>query len=238
MAKFKELQRKKIEHEEIDSDTSADEELLTELLDEITAELNTYDQYDKEIKENKPTARDKFFELLTFKVRIENALATETVSFSVESVGDSMDAVEAAILRDYPEYEMLNITRDEDDWTVELQENPSVIKTGYVNRTLGKAFGRTYAVVGASFDVAKFVNEHPELAAKCVSFTQMFTYAPGEWEGDGEAMPVSYKLDEKLATKLMADDPDNVAVFQQYTKPGKVQMRLLPIKDATSEDLA
>ena len=231
MARFKEI-RQTITHEEIEAP-----KVDLELLEKWSSEIIVYTAMEKDIKEHKPVARQEFFDLLTDKVRAERTIASQTIDLSVDEVGDSIDDVKMVLLRDWPEMEMVNISRDGDSWIVEIQENPSIIKASYVNREHEKVVGRTYAVSGASFDVDQFVKDHEDLAMECVGVSQTFSYSPGNWMGEEDSASVSYIFDEKIATKMMTKDPDLLPIFQQYTRPGKVSVKLTPIRDAKPEEL-
>ena len=237
MANFKQLQQRTIEHEEIE-DPADELEDIEEALERHSSELIHFASLEKDVKDNKPTAREKFFSMLTSKARAERSLAVKTEELDLEEAGDSVDSVKEVLKRDFPEYELINLVREEKGWTVELQENPAIVKTSYVNRQHGKVIGRTFSILGASFDVDQFVKDHEELAMRCVAVSQTFVYAPGGWFGDEDSLTTNYSYDEKLAVKIMSKEPDTMPIFQKYMRPGTVSIKLTPIRDAKPEELA
>lgn len=218
-----------------EDDDEFDMDVLLEELDANTETMEKSDKLAKKHAKAKETARDNFFENLTLKARYEEELQTETLTFNVEETGDSVEDVQKLVVAQYPEYEIINITRDEEEWTVDIQENPSTMKLSYINEKLGKVFGRTFALTGASFDVDGLLEHHPDLAAKVLRQTNSITVEPGDWDGEGE-QSTYYTFVEAAAKKLLKLQPEALPILQRYSSPGKISVRLTPTKDVGPDD--
>lgn len=231
MARFVDLTTQKIEHEEFDQEAVD----LTPELEEVTELMYEAELAEKEAKQQRSTMRGRFFELLTQYVRQNRPLAVETVELSLEETGESVDDVNGLISRHYPEWQILNVTRDEDGWVVTIQENPAITKATFTNQKLGKVFGRTYELRGGSFDAAGLVDQYPDLADLCVDKVVTTRYRAGNWKGEPE-ISVTYEFDEEKATKIVGLDPETLHIFQQFTIMGKLNTKLTPTRSAKEID--
>lgn len=218
-----------------DDDEEFDIDALIAELDTDTETMEKSDKLAKKHAKAKEDARDSFFENLTIKARYEEELQSETLTYIVDETGDSIEDVQKLVITQYPEYEIINITRDDEEWTVEVQEDPSKMKLSHINEKLGKVFGRTYALTGASFDSDGLLKNHPDIAALVLRQTNSITVEPGDWDGEGE-QTTYYSFVEDAAKKLLKDQPESLPILQRYSSPGRISVRLTPAREVKPDD--
>lgn len=212
-----------------DGEVTAREELY-----EIAEVLREASENEKKFKALKEEVRAPFFELISEIVREEIPLARQTVDVEVDNNFDP----QVWRAQNYPEWRIVALNQEQPGvMQITLEENEAFKKYTFIHN--GFRYGRTTRMEGAGFDAEGFAKEvevqegqaewndqRPsgmvEALASCVK-TEVVT---------------TYTLDEAKAMKVMAEYPETVALFQQFTNPGTPKPALLPIKMAKEEDEA
>ncbi len=176
-------------------------------------------QAEKDAQAWRESSKAKFLELVSKTVEEEYPLKRDSVLLPFADV-EAYKSEEDFVQREYPEWRFIESYDDEEKQAVviTIEEDPALVKYTFVNDETGQVFGRTFAMVGASFDAYSFADTYPELAKECITEQTIKT------------------LDEKKAQALMAEKPETLIYFQRFSSPGTPQTRLTPIKKAKEED--
>lgn len=199
-------------------DLTAREELY-----EVASQYKKWNLAESEAKKKKDAFRTPLLDLITEVVDDEVPLRT-IVEYLDPQLYPSDEDVESWRAIYFPEYEIVDQEID-GDLKVSLKEDPTLRKFRFIYD--GNVFGRTFSVSGESFKAKDFLDDipfdHPlgdELAG-CIKVETVTTYT----------------LDEDKAKELTNKNPDLRDLFQDYTIPGKLAVKLLPITKAKGDEL-
>lgn len=206
----------------METEVSAKEELI-----EIAEALQEADRMEKEGKLAKENVRGPFFELISEVVREEVPLQRQTV----EVEPDENFEIEEWRAKEYPEWRVVAIDGHPEGMSILLEEDERYKKYEFVHN--GWRFGRTTRMEGKGFEAEDFFNEVSDGLG-------------GDSEGDELGLEllscvtkhevVTYEVNEKKLTKLMAENPEIVPFVQKFINPGIPKPALLPIKEAKEEE--
>jgi len=189
-------------------ETATAREELTELA-ELYLEA---DIKEKAAKQQKELLRGPIMELISEVVRDEVPLATKVVPADKAEVDDVYGGdVRAWLAMHHPEWTLLNATTDGETFTLEIQENDSLVKFEFAVGDY--KFGRTTSTSAPTIDAGALREDEQFQALGAEDVVVEHTI---------------YELDEKAATRFMVANPESATVFARHTTPGKVSARLLP----------
>lgn len=200
-------------------------------LEEIGEVLREADEAEKAAKTLKDDVKGPFFELISEVVREEVALATKVVTVELPE-GEDFDSERWRAYNE-PLWNIVGIQPEADGkgpatrFVITLEESDQFKKFEFVVN--GYKMGRSIRMDGKGFDVEDFlaaVKERKLPAATKKALLSTVSMKP----------IVVYDFDEAQATALMAEQPETVAIFQEFINPGTPKAALLPIKEVKEKD--
>lgn len=201
---------------DLEGELSAREEL-----EEFALAYQEHDVQEKTAKSAKETLRPALLDLMSEVVREEIPLSRRTETVTDDELERAQGDFEVWRSRNFPEWTIVGIEPKKGEATVVLEENSSVKKFEFT--VGGFKFGRTFSMVGREFRAEAFLEEVAKRddIARPLLHDLLKTVKP--------VVTTTYEFDEAAATALMEEYPETVAIFQEYTDPGKPQVKLLPI---------
>lgn len=216
MAKLREKIDVPVDPLDLEDALSAREEL-----EQVAREYQTNDAQEKSAKKEKENLRPALLDLMSEVVRDEIPLARRTEVVKDEELERSQGDFETWRARNFPEWTIVGVEPKKGEATVVLEENDALKKFEF--QSGGFKFGRTFKMVGGDFRSKDFLDEVAKRDdIKRDVLGQLLKTVKTE-------VVTTYEFDEKAATALMEAHPETVAIFQEYTDPGKPQVSLLPI---------
>jgi hypothetical protein len=191
-----------------------------EALDTVCEQIAKADKSEKRAKKEKEAARAKFFELATDFITANWTLASEAVH---------VDDFEGLKPLEWVEKNHIGYRIDtmdlHDDGSADLviEQDPALLKFEWVQDKLKLVFSRQVAQVGSSFDAQQFWMD--ACAADMADLAD-----------DVIDQQTVYSLDGAKAEKYMAAHPEATALFQDYTHPGTLQVKLGAPRKAKDEE--
>lgn len=186
-------------------------------LAELAEAYREADEQEKQAKAVKDQLKGPMFELMSEVVMDEVPLARKTIRISVDDMTDLYeDEFESWRAHNYPTWVIVSIQTDADGYNIEIEESPFFMKYEFV--VDGYKFGRTITTPTPTFDAERFVKENPDLK-KLVN----------------EETKIIYSLDERKASKYMAENPSSKNIFEKYVDTGQPSVKMIPIKQVIEE---
>lgn len=231
MAKFKEAAPAPVEEEEFAF--GGDELTLREELYEIAEIYGDADWQEKTAKATKDRVKGPMLELMSEVVREEIPLARQVIEVTNEEASRYDYDYEKWAASQWPEWRVVGILPTHDELAeITLEENDALKKFEFVVN--GKKYGRTIAMVGADFDAEGF-------------YTSLQATSAEEFDLDPDAIVAAldtvtkevvtvYTFNEKAAQKVIAEHPEMLPYFEEFTSIGVPQVRMIPIKEVKEEE--
>lgn len=192
-----------------------------EELQELAEIYRDADVQEKAAKGLKDEIRTPFLELITEVVRDEGDLLRQVVDVSDAELEPFGHDVQKWRSHKYPEWKVVAIESYEGGMRIGLEEDDSFKKFEFVYG--GFKYGRTLRMSGSTFESKSFLDAVTKTKLPAEVKKQLRDTVKVE-------KVVTYTFDEAKATKLMADQPETVSLFQDYIHPGTPSVALLPIK--------
>lgn len=191
-------------------------------LTEITTALGEADKIEKRAKKVKENSRATFFVLANIALQEDRPLRKRTI---ITKEAPDQEWIE----REYPEWRILTVEPHEDDqedWHVVIEENPAMMKFSFVNSETMEVYGRTTSTSSPTFDAEGLWrtvvgDDAHELAREAVS----------------KRLVEVFELDELRAQMIMTLHPETKEVFEKFTIPGTLSVKLTPIRKAKEEEI-
>lgn len=184
----------------------------------VTTELSSVSKNLKKLEKQKKDLRLEFLALVTDRVVAEKKMNRQNVH--IEYSGDIFEYFKVH----YPAWNVLTLERvpevEPPVYDAVLEEKPECVKYSYVNPETNEVFPRQIAMVGSKFNAEAFWNDDEEVAAQCVDVETITTYT----------------LNEKKAETMLTGNPSLMSKLQQYSSPGKPQIKLGSIREAKDKD--
>lgn len=181
---------------------------IEKTLDTIVEELFEISERLKELEDAKSRLRESFFRSASEYISLNQTLAHEYVegSFNKTTANKYLED-------NHPDWRLVSI----DDGGMLIEEDPSKMKFVWTTKSNIQC-SRNIAIVGAKFDVDRFMQEQPNLAEQVCN------------------AKIVYEFDEKVAQDIIDYSPELLPVFQDYATLGKVQTKLASPKVVEKEN--
>jgi len=186
-------------------------------LEELAEAYREADAMEKLGKAAKDQLKGPIFDLISEVVRDEVPLARKTIRVSREVMSEAYDdEFETWRTRNFPTWNLVGVQTDEDGYNIEIEEDDYYMKYEFV---VGEyKYGRTVVNPTPTFDAEKFVKENPNLSDLI-----------------DEETKIVYTLNDRKASRHMADHPDSKAIFEKYIQIGQPSVKMIPIKQVVEE---
>ena len=194
-----------------------------EELYEIAEIYGEADVQEKSAKATKDRVKGPMLELMSEVVREEIPLARQVIEVENDEASRYDYDYEKWCAAQYPEWRVVGLLPSEGKADVTIEERDDLKKFEFVVN--GKKYGRTVAMVGADFDAEGLYeyedgSKAAELAREAVTRREV----------------IVYEFDEKKAQAIMAEFPETLAIFEEFTSIGVPQVRMIPIKEIKEEE--
>jgi len=177
------------------------------------------DVAEKGAKDRKALMREPIMELISEVVREEVPLARKTLNIPREEIdGPFGGDIRLWLQMKFPEWTIDSVVTTQKAYEIEIAENDALVK--YEFEVDGYKFGRTITRSSPVFD-GDGLHEDPEFL--------------GLGAEDILVETTIYELDERRASRYLAENPDSAPIFARHTQPGKVAAKLLPFQPLKEE---
>lgn len=192
-----------------------------EELQEVAEALREADVTEKAAKVLKDQIRPAFFELISEVVRETVPLARQVITVTDEELERFNFDHNDWCAYNYPEWRVVAVEGKKGESLVAIEENDALKKFEFEYD--GFKYGRTFKLMNKFFDAEAFLKEVNDEIEDDDLHDALLEVVEAE-------VVTTYSFDETKATKLMADYPETVVLFQKYLFPGTPSPALLPIK--------
>ena len=224
MAKFKRKLAVVSEDTTAEDLEAVDEEVarLEAEIEQIASEYAKQDAAEKKAKKAKDKAKDEFNKLATRLVELTRPLSRRTVEATFEDLAHGF-GVDEWVATNYPGWRVLDMERDNQmaTATIVLEEDPALQKFHVVvgDKVVGRTTNEAAEVFDAEGYRARWLNDGDEATADLL-FNEI----------------VTYELDEDAAQRFLKKNPDERATMQEFVTPGKITLKMNPVRKANEDD--
>lgn len=193
-------------------------------VEQVANEYAKQDAAEKKAKKAKDKAKDEFNKLATRLVELTRPLARRTVEATFEDLAHGF-GVDEWVAANYPGWRVLDMERDNKmaTATIVLEEDPALQKFHVV--VGDKVVGRTTSEAADFFDA--------------FGYRQHWLDAGDEATAEllvRRIETVTFELDEDAAQRYLKKNPDERATMQEFVTPGKITLKMNPVRKANEDD--
>lgn len=188
-----------------------------------------------EAKKNYDSCRKNFFNALNEMVLESNLVPEETVE-------TDLGVTEEQVLREMPDYVVIDAVEKDNSIFWRLQQDPSLIPATYIIKDLGMIVGRTVSSGKHQLDLEEMIDEHPE-------YTDLLSET---YTVDGDTVReilaevpeladkfklLSRNLDDEKVNEMVRENPHIVNHIEDHTYPCRSTVRITTPRMAKPEEL-
>jgi hypothetical protein len=194
-----------------------------EELQEVAEALREADETEKAAKAVKEQVRPAFLDLISEVVRDTVPLARQVLTVLDTDLDRFGYDYDKWCEYNYPEWRIVAVEVGEPNVStkIAIEEDDALKKYEFEHD--GYKYGRTFKLTGRRFDAEAYLQEVNDTIEDEDLFEALEKTVK-------KVVTTTYEFDEAKATKVMADYPETVTLFQKYLFPGKPSSTLLPIR--------